>query len=252
MAGGRALGERCVPCYASDGRAAASAAQGLRHPPPSPPRLSAHGILARAAAAWRARHGIALAACCASCGEAHPELRLASAPRDANPIVVGALGDLGGADGPRRAALELELEQLNARGGAKGRPVRLLCYDDQGRPDGLSRALDRLVREDKVVALFVLSGVERTEAAQRDAAGAPVLAWAPAPASDLAHARSLGEVDSKRCAAELVAWLARARTYDKQDLVDAIDGPPPLPDYSIKPPPPKTAPNADPTTPKPQ
>jgi ABC-type branched-subunit amino acid transport system substrate-binding protein len=193
-----------------------------------------------------------LVACGASCRDGFEDLRQPLVARDANPIVVGALGDLGGVDGPRRAALELELERLNALGGAKGRPVRLLCYDDQGRPEGLARGLERLLREDKVVALCVLSNASRTEAAQREGSRAPILAWAPAPASDAPHARSLGDVDAARCAAELVAWLSRARTYDKQDLVDAIDGPPPLPDYGIKPPPPKTAPNADPTTPKAQ
>jgi hypothetical protein len=35
----------------------------------------------------------------------------------------------------------------------------------------------------------------------------------------------------------LGAWLTRTKTYDKADLLASIAGPPPLPDYSIKPPP---------------
>jgi len=193
---------------------------------------------------------LGLAASICACRDGLEDLRRPPVERGASPIVVGALGDLGGVDGPRRAALELELERLNARGGAKGRPVRLLCYDDQGRPEGVARALERLVQEDKVVALCVLSDAQRAAAAQRDPSGVPVLAWATATASDPPHARSLGAVDAARCAAELVAWLARARTYDKQDLVEALDGPPPLPDYSIKPPPSEATPTATPSSQK--
>lgn len=216
----------------------------MRHPPPPPPQHH------RGSVASRARLALALLATFAACEDPRADLRQPLERRDANAIVVGALGDLGGADGARRAALEAELERWNARGGAKGRAVRLLCYDDQGRPEGVARALERLVREDKVVALCVLSGVERADAARRDPGRVPMLAWSAPGVDDPPHARDLGDVDAARCAAELVAWLSRARTYDKQDLVDAIDGPPPLVDYSIKPPPSPARPAAAPSTQK--
>lgn len=163
------------------------------------------------------------------------ELQQPTRTVDANAIVVGAFGDLGGEGGERLRAMQVELDRFNAQGGARGRAVRLLAYDDQGRDDGVEAALTRLVETDKVVALVPLGGAARARAAAGHASGTPILvqdALEGLPSS----ARALG-CDAAAAARELCAWMARTKTYDKQDLVDAIAGPPPLPDYSIKPPP---------------
>ncbi|GEM_PF-1430627 len=153
-------------------------------------------------------------------------LQAPTTPRDTNDIVVGAFGDLQGEGGTRLRAMNAELARFNALGGARGRAVRLLAYDDQGRPEGMAAALERLVYSDKVVALVPLHGMERAAAAASHASGTPLLALSKDPDSS-----------ASAMAQELGAWLTRTKTYDKADLLASIAGPPPLPDYSIKPPP---------------
>ena len=163
-----------------------------------------------------------------ACGHGHDwkELQAPTVPRDTNDIVVGAFGDLQGEGGVRLRAMNAELERFNAAGGARGRAVRLLAYDDQGRAEGMRAALERLVDSDKVVALVPLHGADRAQAAAQHASGTPVLALSKKQDSS-----------ADAMARELSAWMTRTKTYDKADLQAASDGPPPLPDYSIKPPP---------------
>lgn len=206
----------------------------MRNLPPHGPAASRrHAVVAALVCA------VAFAACEERGGPRWKELQAPTKVVDTNAIVVGAFGDLQGAGGERLRAMQPELERFNAQGGARGRPVRLLAYDDQGRDDGIAAAVARLVETDKVVALVPLHGAQRVRAAAAHASGTPLLASEALDALP-AHARALGrgtEADAATTARELCAWMARAKTYDKQDLVDAIAGPPPLPDYSIKPPP---------------
>ena len=206
----------CEAYHATHWRALPVAAplQGLRNiRPPTSCIIATMGLLAGLSGA---------------CGHGHDwnELQAPTVRRDTNDIVVGAFGDLQGEGGVRLRAMNAELARFNAAGGARVRAVRLLAYDDQGRPEGMHAAVERLVYSDKVVALVPLHGAPRAQAAEQHAAGTPVLLLSKNPDSSAsAMARELG------------AWMARTKTYDKADLQAAIAGPPPLPDYSIKPPP---------------
>lgn len=64
--------------------------------------------------------------------------------------------------------IKLAVEERNAAGGIKGKPVRLITYDNQGKPQESVTAVTRLIDQDKVVA--VLGEV----ASSRSLAGAPV------------------------------------------------------------------------------
>jgi len=95
----------------------------------------------------------------------------------ADPIRIGFVGPLtGGASFLGQTgvkAVELAFEEFNAAGGLNGRPVQLFKYDDQAVPaEGLA-ALNKLIDEDKVIAivgpfnssvtLAVMSNAERKQ-----------------------------------------------------------------------------------------
>lgn len=73
------------------------------------------------------------------------------------PIKVAAVlsrtGTFGSLGSDIAKALELEVDRVNATGGVNGRPIQLISYDDQSKPDEAIALLKKAVREDKVVAL---------------------------------------------------------------------------------------------------
>ena len=46
--------------------------------------------------------------------------------------------------------IQVALQEINAAGGIKGRPLELIVYDDAGTPEGAVRAVTRLVESDRV------------------------------------------------------------------------------------------------------
>jgi branched-chain amino acid transport system substrate-binding protein len=71
--------------------------------------------------------------------------------------VVGLTGAITGPVAATYAAaiegLRLYVENLNARGGVNGRPVRLVMHDDQGEPSRSAANAKRLLAQDNVLAL---------------------------------------------------------------------------------------------------
>jgi branched-chain amino acid transport system substrate-binding protein len=55
-----------------------------------------------------------------------------------------------------RLGAELAVEQVNAKGGIGGKPIELVVYDDGGKPEEGVQVANRLITQDKVVA--VVSG----------------------------------------------------------------------------------------------
>ena len=53
-----------------------------------------------------------------------------------------------------KKVLDLQVEVLNAKGGIAGRPVELLYYDTEGKPDVAVRMFNRLIKNDKVAAIL--------------------------------------------------------------------------------------------------
>lgn len=82
---------------------------------------------------------------------------------ETGPIKIGAVLDITGAGAnlgvPERDTIALLAEQLNAKGGVKGRQVQLTILDDQSTEDGASKAVSRLLNEEKV---SVVLGASRT------------------------------------------------------------------------------------------
>jgi branched-chain amino acid transport system substrate-binding protein len=73
-------------------------------------------------------------------------------------IVIGHVGSLTGAEASfgtsTENGIQLAIEEINARGGIKGKRVALKTYDDQGKPEEAAVAATRLITQDKVTVLL--------------------------------------------------------------------------------------------------
>jgi branched-chain amino acid transport system substrate-binding protein len=73
-------------------------------------------------------------------------------------ILIGHVGSLTGAEASfglsTDNALKLAIEEVNARGGVKGKRVVLKTLDDQGKPEEAAVAATRLITQDKVTVLI--------------------------------------------------------------------------------------------------
>ena len=89
-----------------------------------------------------------------------------------NEILIGEYGSFTGSEATfgqsTSEGLKLELEEQNATGGIKGKPIRLISLDNQGKPEEAAAAVQRLITQEKVVA--VIGEV----ASSRSLAAAPV------------------------------------------------------------------------------
>ncbi|MCX7683750.1 MAG: ABC transporter substrate-binding protein [Acetobacteraceae bacterium] len=76
----------------------------------------------------------------------------------AAPVVFGALPPLSGAGGPygpaMLRAIQGVVEEANAAGGIRGRPIRVVAEDDQTNPDAGVRGARKLIDVDRVTALM--------------------------------------------------------------------------------------------------
>jgi len=83
---------------------------------------------------------------------------LAAAKRPALPYVIGAIFSLTGDNAPlgvpERETVEMLVKQINAKGGIKGRPVKVEFYDDGGKPDQAVQACRRLLDNKAVVGII--------------------------------------------------------------------------------------------------
>jgi branched-chain amino acid transport system substrate-binding protein len=94
-----------------------------------------------------------------------------------NEIKIGLYGTITGSNALAGEMLEkggqLAVKQINAAGGIKGIPLKLVVYDDKSSPEGAVRAVTRLVDVDKVIAIAasnsspnILATTQITEAAR--------------------------------------------------------------------------------------
>lgn len=81
----------------------------------------------------------------------------AAAPVE-NPILVGHYASLTGPEATFGVStdngIKLAVEELNAAGGIKGRTVKLVTLDDRGNAQEAATVVERLIAQDKVVALL--------------------------------------------------------------------------------------------------
>src|SRR5512138_3236329 len=73
-------------------------------------------------------------------------------------VLVGHVGSLTGSEATfgdsTDKAIQLAIEEQNAKGGVKGKQLKLKTYDDQGKPEEAATAAGRLIAEDKVAVLL--------------------------------------------------------------------------------------------------
>ncbi|PYP33413.1 MAG: hypothetical protein DMD47_01475 [Gemmatimonadetes bacterium] len=81
-------------------------------------------------------------------------LWLAACSQETGPIIIGVAGPFSQPRGvAMRQAAELAAAEINAKGGVKGRPLRLRVADDSGREDTAVRVAEDLYREPDLVAV---------------------------------------------------------------------------------------------------
>lgn len=75
-----------------------------------------------------------------------------------NEIVVGEYGSLTGNDASfgqsTNKGIRMAFDEYNAKGGVKGKKIKLITYDDQGKPEEAAAVVKRLITQDKVVAIL--------------------------------------------------------------------------------------------------
>lgn len=89
-------------------------------------------------------------------------LGLAGVAGAADPVKIGMSTALTGPYSEfgimQRNAVEIAVEQINAKGGIKGRPVQIVLYDDGLVPARAQANVRRLIDDDRVVALIAPAG----------------------------------------------------------------------------------------------
>lgn len=83
---------------------------------------------------------------------------LAAAPANAADIVIGEYGSLTGPTATfgisTDEGVKLALDEINAKGGVLGRQIKLIVEDDQSKPESAVTAVQKLITQDKVVAII--------------------------------------------------------------------------------------------------
>lgn len=85
-------------------------------------------------------------------------LLMTSCNKPGDEILIGEVGSLTGNEATfgtsTRDGIELAVRQANASGGVKGKKLRVVVLDDQGKSEEAATAVTRLVTQDKVVAVL--------------------------------------------------------------------------------------------------
>lgn len=101
-----------------------------------------------------------------------------------SPIVIGAIfsttGDNAPLGVPEKETVQMLASQLNATGGIMGRPVKVVFYDDAGKPEQAAQACSSLLAAKNVVAIIgpTLSGPSLAITNMCQNAGMPLISCA--------------------------------------------------------------------------
>ncbi len=86
-----------------------------------------------------------------------------------NEILVGEYGSLTGSTATfglsTNKGIKMALDEANEKGGVRGKKIKLITLDDQGKPDEAAAAVTRLITQNKVVAVIGEVASSLTEAA---------------------------------------------------------------------------------------
>lgn len=105
----------------------------------------------------------------------------AAGAHQAGTILIGEVGSLTGAQATfgisTRNGIELALDEVNARGGVKGKKVAVRVYDDQSKPEEAANAVTRLIAQDgaKLILGEVASTNSLAMAPKAQAAKVPMI-----------------------------------------------------------------------------
>lgn len=84
-------------------------------------------------------------------------------------IVIGEYGSLTGNEASfgqsTNKGIRMAFDEYNAKGGVKGKKIKLITYDDQGKPEEAAAVVKRLITQDKVLAIIGEVASSRTLAA---------------------------------------------------------------------------------------
>src|SRR5258708_714342 len=73
-------------------------------------------------------------------------------------IRIGEFGSMTGSEATfgvsTHKGIDLVIQEVNAAGGIKGKQLKLITYDNQGKPEEAASVVKRLVTQDKVIALL--------------------------------------------------------------------------------------------------
>jgi branched-chain amino acid transport system substrate-binding protein len=87
----------------------------------------------------------------------------------AGEIVIGEFGSLTGSDATfgqsTKNGVELAINEANQAGGVKGKKLRVIIYDDQGKPEEAASVVTKLITQDNVSAILGEVASTRTIAA---------------------------------------------------------------------------------------
>jgi branched-chain amino acid transport system substrate-binding protein len=82
----------------------------------------------------------------------------AACAKSEDAIVIGEVGSMTGPEATfgqsTHKGIQLAIDELNAKGGIKGKKLRLRSVDDQGKPEEAVSAMTSLITRDKVVAVL--------------------------------------------------------------------------------------------------
>ena len=85
-------------------------------------------------------------------------LVLSCTKKNANEIVIGQYGSMTGSEATfgqsTDEGVRLAIEEVNAAGGVKGKKLRVVTMDDQGKSEDAAAVVTRLIEQEKVVALI--------------------------------------------------------------------------------------------------
>lgn len=104
-----------------------------------------------------------------------------SCTKNENEILVGEYGSLTGSDATfglsTNKGIRMALDEVNNKGGIKGKKIKLITLDNQGKPEEAAQAVTRLISQNKVVAILgeVASGRTRAAAPIAQAAKIPLI-----------------------------------------------------------------------------
>lgn len=142
----------------------------------------------------------------------------------ADPIKLGAIYSLTGGyatiEDPAYKAAKLAVKEVNAAGGVKGSPIELIHYDGKSTLADIANAAQRLVHEDKVIAIIGVadSGFFLASAPVAQDAGIPYLDTGgtvpdlPAQIGEFAHMMPFGDDYQAYVAAEFALKDLGAKT----------------------------------------